>query len=229
MGTITAATIINRAATQLLDAGNTRWTRSELLQWLNDGQRQIVQIKPTNNNKVVSLALVAGTRQTLPADGWMLLGVTRNLGMNGSTPGPAVRLASREIMDSLNPNWHTDTADAVVQNFIFDLADQTAFYVYPPSPGGNHVEVNYSQIPPDVAAEGNPIGVSDILQTTLLDYILFRANSKDSEYAAGLQLATAYWAAFTNALGAKDSAEKENNPNQRLGPFNQADRGSSGI
>ena len=229
MGTITAATIINRAATQLLDSGNTRWTRAELLQWLNDGQRQIVQIKPTNNNKVASLTLVAGTRQSIPADGWMLLGVTRNMGMNGITPGPAVRLASREIMDSLNPNWHTDPADAVVQNFIYDLSDQTAFYIYPPSPGGNTVEINYSQVPADLPNENTAIALSDILQTTLLDYIMFRANSKDAEYAPGLELAKAYWATFSGAISAKDSAEKEVNPNQRFGPFDEADRGGAGI
>ncbi len=35
MGTITAQSIINKAAIQLTDIGNTRWTRAELLGYLH--------------------------------------------------------------------------------------------------------------------------------------------------------------------------------------------------
>jgi len=51
MGTIVASTIIDKAAIQLLDTGNVRWTRAELFSWLNDGQRQITLMSPQTNNK----------------------------------------------------------------------------------------------------------------------------------------------------------------------------------
>jgi len=80
MGTVTAKTIIDKAAIQLIDLTNIRWTRAELLSWLNDGMRQIVLIQPSASTTTVSKLLVAGTRQTLPVDGWLLLSVYRNMG-----------------------------------------------------------------------------------------------------------------------------------------------------
>jgi hypothetical protein len=100
MGTITAQSIINKAAIQLTDVGNTRWSRAELLDWLNQGQKQIVVMSPSATNKVSTVQLVAGTRQNIPSDGWTLLELIRYMGTNGSTPGRAIRVTSRELIDS---------------------------------------------------------------------------------------------------------------------------------
>lgn len=131
MGTVTAGAIIDKAASQLIDIAGVRWTRAELLKWLNDGLRQIVLMQPTATNTPVAVQLTAGTRQLLPTGGWLLLGIYRNMGTTGTTPGRAVRVISRELIDGFNPNWHTATASAVTQNYIYDLQDQTAYYVYP--------------------------------------------------------------------------------------------------
>ena len=150
MGTVTAKAIIDKAAIQLTDISGVRWTRAELLGWINDAQRQIVIMSPNATNKISVVKLNAGTRQSLPSDGWTLLEVVRYMGTAGTTPGRAVRLASREQIDSFNPNWHSDTATVVPQHYIFDLQDQTAFFVYPPNTGTGYVEINYSPDPPDL-------------------------------------------------------------------------------
>jgi len=69
MGTVTAKTIIDKATIQLLDLTNIRWTRAELLSWLNDGMRQIVLIQPSASSTTSVIQLQAGTRQYLPDDG----------------------------------------------------------------------------------------------------------------------------------------------------------------
>jgi len=97
MGTVTAGTIISKAATQLIDISGVRWTRAELLGWLNDGLRQIVVMQPNASATRSAVQLAAGTRQTLPSGGWMLLSVYRNMGTTGTTPGRAVRISSREL------------------------------------------------------------------------------------------------------------------------------------
>lgn len=221
MGTITGTQIINKAAIQLLDTSNTRWTRPELLGWLNSGQRQCVLIQPNSHADTAVMQLAAGTRQKLPPDGWTLLDVYRNMGTNGTTPGRVIRIVSRQVLDAFNPNWHTTTAASVVQNYIYDIEDQKAFYVYPPADGTGWVELNYAQIPVDLASETNVITLDDVLEPTLIDYVLYRANAKDAEYAPGVQLAQMYWAAFTQALGARDKAQMEDNVNQTLAPRNQ--------
>jgi hypothetical protein len=227
MGTVTAKTIIDKATVQLIDLANIRWTRAELLSWLNDGVRQIVTLQPSASSTTVSKQLVAGTRQTLPADGWLLLSVYRNMGTNGTTPGRAIRLVSREIIDGFNPNWHTDTAKAEVRNYIYSNQDQAAFFVYPPNTGTQYVELNYSAQPADLTNENQPIAIFDIFQSALVDYILYRACSKDAEYAPGLQLAQGYITTFMGAVQGKTASEVTNDPTQALGPRNPPVRGSA--
>jgi len=227
MGTVTAKTILDKATIQLTDLTNIRWTRSELLSWLNDGMRQIVAIQPSASSTTVSKQLVAGTRQSLPADGWLLLSIYRNMGTNGTTPGRSIRLISREILDSFNPNWNTDKATAEVRNYIYTNQDQTAFFVYPPNTGTQYVELNYSAQPADLTTESQVIPIFDIFQSTLVDYILYRACSKDAEYAPGLALAQGYMATFVTAVQGKSGSEIVNDPVQSLGPRNPAVRGNA--
>lgn len=220
MGTITAQTIINQAAVQLLDISNVRWTRAELLSWVNAGQKQIIVLSPNATNKVAVYKLAVGTRQAIPSDGWTLLDVIRNMGTDGTKPGRAVRLVSEELLDNFNPNWHAALPSTIAQNVVFDQQDQTAFYVYPPNNGKGYVQVNYSPIPPSLASEASVITISDIFEPVLLDYVLYRACSKDAEYAPGLQLAAGYLQTFMASMQAKSISELSNSPNQMLMPFN---------
>jgi hypothetical protein len=227
MGTITAKSIIDKASTQLLDPSNVRWTRAELLGWLNDGQRQITVMSPNATNKVATIKLAVGTRQSIPSDGWTLLDVIRTMGTDGTKPGRAMRLVSQELIDGFNPYWHSDTPTATPKNYIFDQQDQTVFYVYPPNNGKGYVQLNYSPVPTDLGSELLTITINDIFQTALLDYILYRACSKDSEYAPGLQLASGYLQTFMGSMQAKSVSELANSPNQQMQPFNTSVPGTT--
>ena len=226
MGTVTAQTILNKVTTQLIDLTNIRWTRAELLGWLNDGMRQIVVLQPSATSTTSAVKLVAGTRQTLPAGGWLLLQLYRNMGTSGTTPGRAIRIVSRELLDGFSPDWHSAAAKAEVRNYIYDTQDQLAFYVYPPNTGTQYIEMNYSVQPADLTAESQVIPIFDIFQSALVDYILYRACSKDAEYAPGLQLAQGYLGTFVAAIGGKSQSEVMNEPTQALNPRNTAVPGS---
>jgi hypothetical protein len=219
MGTITCKQIIDKVATQLLDNTNTRWTRIELLGWLNDGQRAIVLIQANASSITTTLQLVQGSRQQLPADAHLLLDIYRNMGPTGVSPGRAVRLVSRTVVDAQDPYWHTMTGAAVVQNYIYDVQDAQAFYVYPPSNGNNTIELNYSRVPVDITDEAKPIVINDVLQTALVDYILYRACAKDAEFA-GTQQAAQYLSTFMAQMGKEAEQEAVNNVNQQLGKGN---------
>ena len=226
MGTVTAKSIIDKATIQLIDLTNIRWTRAELLSWLNDGMRQIVIIQPSASSTTSAVKLVAGTRQMLPADGWLLLQVYRNMGTTGTTPGRVIRVVSRELLDGFNPYWNTDTAKAEVRNYLYDVQDQLAFYVYPPNTGTQYIELNYSAQPASLTAESQVIPIFDIFQSALVDYILYRACSKDAEYAPGQQMAQGYLGTFVGAVTAKSQSESGNDPTQALNPRNLSVPGS---
>ena len=100
MPTVTVNSTLARAAVLLQDVSNIRWPLPELLDWLNDGQREIVLKKPNASIKNEPFVLAVGTKQTLPADGVQLIDVVRNL------PGTAIRIVSREILDAQLPDWH---------------------------------------------------------------------------------------------------------------------------
>lgn len=227
IATVRASALIDRASVLLNDTKNARYKRVDLLAWLNDAQRTILQLKPASVSKVSVLKLKAGARQTLPTDGWMLFDVIRNMGTNGTTPGPAVRIVSRELLDNFNGNWYNATASTTVENYVYNPQDQTAFYVYPPNDGQGHVEVNYAYTPDEVANEEHLITIGDIHQTALLDYMMYRAKSIDTEHAADIQLAQMYYTSFMAYLGMKDKAELENNPNRQLRPSNDDVRGAA--
>ena len=227
MGTVTAKTIIDKATIQLIDLTNIRWTRAELLAWLNDGMRQIVLIQPSASSTTAVVKLQAGTRQYIPEGGWLLLSIYRNMGTTGTTPGRAIRIISREILDGFNPDWHSDTAKAEVRNYIYTNQDQLAFYVYPPNTGTQYVEINYSDQPADLTSESQVIPIFDVFQSALVDYILYRACTKDAEYAPGLALGQQYSAAFVAAIQGKTESEVTNDPTQALSPRNPPVRGTS--
>lgn len=220
MATITALSTLTKVQTILQDTTGIRWPIDvELLGWLNDGQREVVLHKPEASVKNESLALTSGsTKQAVPATGIMLLDITRNMGAAGTTPGKAIRLVTRDVLDSQRPDWHADAnAAGYIQHFMYDPRDPKNFYVYPKAPATAHyVEVVYSAAPVDCATTAATIGIDDIFANALVDYVLYRAYSKDAEYAQNGQLAVAHYTAFANALGLKTQNEQSRNPNTTI-------------
>lgn len=221
MGTVTAQTLINRAGYLLEDTGNVSWSRTELLGWLNEGQSQVVAFAPGANTDRTNVTLVAGTAQTLPADTLVLVDIPRN------TNGPAVRSVARELLDDSPVDWHTQTATKLVKNFVYDANDQYAFYVYPPNNGQGQVTIVYARVPDQLTNESQPIEVDDSYQAAILNYMLYRAFSKDTDFVAGgAQKAGAYYEAFKDALQNRGSMQAALNANNALGGATPSNQGS---
>lgn len=215
--TITVSSIISRAGTILQDAGLTRWTENELLGWINEAQRVIVTLRPTTNVINTAFKLASGTKQTLPDNYHSLLDVMRNLGAAGTTPGRAIRLTTRESLDSADPDWHASTPNPIVSNYVYNPADSRVFYVYPPQPVTTYyVELICSAFPDNCVVGGN-LSLDDGYDVAVLDYVLYRAFSKDAEVAASASRAATHLSMFTALFGNQDG---NNVPGQNLAPFN---------
>lgn len=210
---VAASVIIARARDVLIDAGATRWTDAELMRWLSDGQRAVVSAVPAASSARQTMALAAGTLQTLPAGSYMLLTVDRNNGAaNGSLPGRAVRLITRDVLDNFNPDWHSATPQLLVQSYTYDPDTPLNFYVSPPSDGAGFLDVVISALPAEITATNQNISVDEIYQTPLVDYLLYRAFLKDSDYATvqtvyqAKSLAQSYLDAFVAGVGSSPKA-----------------------
>lgn len=213
MPSVTAATLIDSAATALQDASSVRWPRAELLGYLNDGQRETV-IKKPNAYVIHSQApLIAGSRQRLPStDGAVAIDPIQLLDVPRNSTGRVVRLVERDMLDALNPDWHSLAQTLLVQHYCYAATDPKTFWVYPPNNGLGCVDVTCSAAPPAVATEGALIALDDIYQGALLDYVIYRAWKKDAEYAADPARAAAHYASFAAALGAKTGYEAAGSP-----------------
>ncbi len=199
---LTAANILTRASDIIQDQTNVRWPVDELLRYLNDGRREIAIARPDLYATTAVITLASGTRQELPADGSRFLDAIRNMS-GASAPysaGRAVRVVEREILDAQKPDWHTETATAVISHFMFDERNPRVFYVYPPASGAK-LEVVYSQTPVEISSTATELTNEDIYAGALVDYVCYRAFSKDSEYAGNAQRAVLHYQQFSNSLG----------------------------
>ena len=221
MSTITGKSIVDRASLLLQDVTNVRWgTTSDLLLWLNDGQREVVLLKPEACVSSAAILLTANaTKQNIVTasspKAIMLIDIVRNMGAAGTTDGDGIRLSSREILDAGIPNWHsaTNTAGKIVHD-VFDPRNPKTFYVFPKAPSSAwYVEAVFSSSPTDTDYASAVIGVDDIYANALLDYVMYRAYSKDADYAQNAQLAAAHYQAFVNSLGVAQSTAQARNPN----------------
>ena len=226
---LTAQSIVLRAVGVLQDTTSIRWPANELVRWLNDGQREVVMYRPDAMNTTTTMTLAAGSRQDLdsasltPAPA-KLIEITRN--MASASTKQAVRLVPRQILDAQTPGWHNLSGSVNILHYMFDSRDPKTFYVYPPALATAQLEVMYAAFPTDVtepadgalysAVTGN-VSIPDIYGNALLDYILYRAYSKDSEYAGNAQRAQAHYTAFTNTLGAEVKATTMVQPQLRPG------------
>jgi len=216
--TISAKSIIHRATDILQDQTSVRWPVSELVRWLNDAQRFIVKMRPDAMNTTATMTLVEGPRQDLdnarlsplPAK---LIEVTRNLA--ASSTKQAIRLVERRILDAQTPGWYNLTGTVNIVHYMFDARDPKTFYVYPPATSAARLEVMYAAFPSDVTepADGaiwsavvGDLGMPDIYADDILNMILYRAYSKDSEYAGNTERAASYLNAVVASLGAEISA-----------------------
>lgn len=221
MATATVGDIITRADVILQD-NNVRWPLSELLYWLNDAYRAIVMQRPDSNMKSGTFTCAVGTRQVLTKSGGggfpealRLRSVVRNLA--GSRR--AVRLIQQAVLDDQRPGWHAETGSVDVQHYVYDPLNPTEFLVYPPATSAAQLEVVYSSVPTQHSiAEGSiktsteVIKLPDIYVNPILDYILYRAYAKDSEYAANAQRAGGHFQAYSAALGAGVQADAATSP-----------------
>ena len=226
---INAKDLLDRARRVLMDETNVRWPLPELRLWLNDSFREIAILKPTALSDSIVFSLSAGTLQRLPDGYFSVMRVVRNLKTTATSPrqgAAAIRAVDMTMLDAQSPNWH-DSAKVkyqkTVKHVAFDAADPRAFYVYPGNDGTGIVEAIVSKVPAsvpapasnadDIASYNVSIDIQDVYFNAILDYVLYRAYSKDSQFAGSAQRAAAHYAQFSNALGVSYANDRARNPN----------------
>lgn len=227
----TAQNILTDASNLLTDEGFVHWTLPDLCSWLNYGLDAITLQKPSASAETVTVPLARGTLQTIPAGYVSILRPIRNVRGASEDREPRRRLTvvSEQALTGLDPSWDDEYSVPYRQqakHFIFDEANPKAFWVYPGNDGTGALEMVLSAIPQKITATGDvnkpesyatPIPLDETYHDALLDYVLYRAYAKDSQFAGSANRAVLHYQQFANALGIKVTVEANTSPNTRTG------------
>ncbi len=226
MATIKVIEIIKRVEDVLQDS-NVRWPRVELQNWLNESYLQIALLRPDASSKTGTLTCVAGSRQTITSGfstALRLLDVVRNLA--SSSNKKVVRLIERSVLDDQRPAWHNDTASVNIQNYTFDVRQPKEFFVFPPATTSAQLEVVYADLPGThslseanlhpTTGSAEVIKVDDTYLSVITDWILYRAFSKDAEFAANAARAGAHYQTFMSSIGNKTQSDVGSSPTEAV-------------
>jgi hypothetical protein len=212
---VSIQSIINSVSEILQDTSNFTWSVTQLIDWLNDAIRTLILVRPDTSSVTDTILLAPGTKQTLSdANDLRLIRVTRNMGADGVTPGRAIRLGNIDAMDAFNPDWHTTTADVVVKEYMYDEDRPKEFFVHPPVHASTpvYVEAMKSVLPETLITIGDTLPVDNVYSTALIEWMLYRAFSRDSERTPNWQRAARHYASFFNLLQVKQVADMAISP-----------------
>lgn len=193
---VTVKNIIDRVSRDLIDVRNVRWSRPELMDFLNDAIAAIVIRRP-DLSRATAIVSAATNTVELPADAYQILAVNH---INSI----AAQFVSINKLNQLYPDWRTTQGAPTC--WTRNELDETTLFLYPAPQAAVDVEVIYSKTL-SVADETDIFPLSDIYQGVVADFMMYRAYNKDSQNPAEGQKAQLHLQAFATALGDKTSSD----------------------
>lgn len=198
---MTPQDIIKQARYLTLDTGSTsRQSDAELLSYVQDGLREACVMRPDLFSTVGDMACTPGQcEQSITfIDAASLLDV---LCIHG---GASITPFDRTTMDQFRPGWRLDAAGPAKQWAPLN-GDPLQFFIYPSAPVGQVLDVRYVRNPAVYALDDTIGDLPAAYRPALVDYVVYRAESKDDEHVL-TQRAAAHYAAFKTKFGAGNGA-----------------------
>lgn len=197
---MTPQSIIALARYVIQDTGvNTaefRQTNDELVAYVNLGIKEMATMRPDLFCKVDVLTCTPGQcEQTL-----VFPNAIRLLDVLCIHDGNALTPMDRASMDLFKPGWRTDAAAAAEQWAPLD-GDPLRFFIYPPAPADQVLDVKFVQSPGAYALTEEITLLPAAYESALADYVIYRAESKDDEHVLN-ERAAAHFTAFKLKTGA---------------------------
>jgi hypothetical protein len=183
---------------QLNDPRGEFWTLNELLVYLNEGLQQMLSYVPGEFTTLVVDELKAGTKQTLPLQAISLLDIRKNVNSDGSA-GNVPFQTTKRALDVGDPAWQQAQAGKT-KEWAYDPVNRVVYWVSPPASSGNKLEIEIVQRP-SVLTINAELPIQHAYHAALADYVMYRAMSKDSDYAGSSGLAGLHYQQFLTGLG----------------------------
>ncbi|MCA2497779.1 DUF6682 family protein [Vibrio sp. 2175-1] len=192
----TVQTLIDRISRDLIDVRNVRWSRLELMDFLNDAIASIVIRRPDLSRATATVATTTNV-VALPSDAYQILAVNH-------VDNVAAQFVDINKLNQLYPSWRTTTGAPVV--WTRNEMDETTLFLYPAPEAQVSVELVYSRNL-RVSAETDNFPLPDIYEGTVSDFVMYRAYNKDSQNPTEGNKAQLHLQAFATALGDKTASD----------------------
>lgn len=172
-----------------------RYTDADMLQYFNDCLDEMAGVvAPHYFSAIGEMECVANqARQQVSFDDTLkLLEIVRIKNGNALTP------ADKASLDAFSPGWHAMTAAAAI-HWMPDMTSPIRFYIYPPAPAGQFLEVRYTKVPAEFTINQDT-GLPASLLSAIADYLCYRVSVREDEYAVQGK-ANTHYQSFSTKLG----------------------------
>lgn len=209
--------IIDTVEFTLNDVGQVTYTSPELIEYCNDAQSAICNIRPDAYVTTENLTVVQDSiKQSLPSGAKRLVRLIRNMG-GGSTPGRGIRgPIIREDLDSYfagaSGSWNDDSGEQVLE-YMYDEENPLYYYVYPAQDTNELVEAQVARDPVKLTATTGTFSIGDEYRAAVVTYVVSRALSKDSDNSPNYARGKSFMQEFMTMIGAKTSSDLAVSPN----------------
>lgn len=193
---ITVKNLIDRISRDLIDLRNVRWSRPELIDFMNDAIAAIVIRRPDLSRATAVVATSSNT-VALPTDAYQILAVNH-------IDNVAATFVSINKLNQLYPEWRTTVGAPAC--WTRNELDETTLFLYPSPLEQVNVEVVYSRTL-KVTDESAAFPLSEVYEGVVADFVMYRAYNKDSLNPAEGQKAQLHLQAFATALGDKTATD----------------------
>jgi hypothetical protein len=180
--------VLARVRDIISDPNERRWQDDELLRWVDDAQRLIVQVKPEINAEFIELTLADGARQRLHDRMARLIDI------------PLLTEVDKDWLDQYLPTWQTSSSSNAPYEYMRD-PDKRVFYVYPPAIDGAKVTLHVGMVPATIEANDDELVIESEHIRAVAEFVCYKALSKDSTNPMNKELADGYLAQFYSSLG----------------------------
>lgn len=208
---LVAGNLLAEAVSLLHDPDNKHWTVQELHGWLNAALREIALHAPQEFTESLVYDLDLGAEQTVPATYSLITAFRCNV--DNGNDGAHVIMTTETLISAFEPHWRDTrvvpyTRD--VQHVMYDPKLPLRFLVYPGNDGTGKLRLDCVRVPAEVSAGSDPanattytanVPVRDSLGNAVVDFICFRAFSKDTTVPSSAARSQQHYASFARALG----------------------------
>lgn len=171
-----------------------RFSDAELLGFANRVLKSMAILRPDLFSYIGEIPCTTGqVLQSMPSDSIRLVEIF------SVKDGDSIREANRKTLDETYPSWNNDTAGTCTI-WMRHPRNPNKFFIYPKAPADQILIGEYTQAPPDYAADEDIALLPDAYDTCVIYGTMFLSQSVDDEHVNS-QRAAMFQKMFSETLG----------------------------